>query len=165
MVCRRRNPFSALAQHHLRLRPSRRGAGDRIDWGRDRCGEHQVTTVSFLLDSRRRVGRTSNERARPSRRRRRRSDARLVGGDMTGEELAAFAAQVRLECDAALARLDTVAPTLLPPKFARAIRRATPTLARSARADPRRRDGLARSCLLAHRALTQPEARPLLRRQ
>lgn len=38
---------------------------------------------------------------------------------MTAEELAAFAAQVRAECDSALARYDAVDPSTLPPDLRR----------------------------------------------
>jgi hypothetical protein len=38
---------------------------------------------------------------------------------MTSEELLAFAAEVRADCDAALAKLATVDPTTLPPDLRR----------------------------------------------
>jgi hypothetical protein len=87
-------------------------------------------------------------------------------GPITAEELAAFLDEVRAECDAALARLDTVVPALLRPNLRKQYeeqRQGWLDLRALAEDDAMALHELA--CLRTGRELTQPEARALLRRQ
>jgi hypothetical protein len=85
---------------------------------------------------------------------------------MTAEELAAFAAQVRAECDDALARMATVDATALPPDLRRQFeeqRQRWVDLRALTESDALELHEAAAK--LAGRELTQAEARALLKRQ